>query len=116
MRLGTLRRLQHHLAFVAPACVLLIGGIHAWFAAFSLNVLADVGVLFYATVTLGIALYRRSNGKEATWVTSHEREDLTESADDLVDPFSLDSLFALVAIAFVGFAAALPILGALAAK
>jgi hypothetical protein len=110
MRLGALRKLQRHLSYATPLCVLLFGGLHAWLAGFSANVMLAVGTLLFFATFLGISLYKRSRGQETKFFTVRALVDADESLDDPVEFLSLDFLFALISVVFVAVAALLPYL------
>ena len=61
-------------------------------------------------IALGLALHRRSQGKEAKFGTARAEHDPDETPDDSVDVASLDALFVLCALLMILVAALLPAL------
>jgi hypothetical protein len=97
----TARTMQHHAAYVTPGVVLAFAFANAWRSDFSHNaLLAGVTLLVLASI-LGVALYRRSVGKEAVFVTARFEAEPDYDPEEPVDIVSPDSVLLLSAVGFI---------------
>jgi hypothetical protein len=101
MRMRTARTMQHHAAYVTPGVVLVFALARAWRSEISHNALL-AGVTFLVGASLlGVALYRRSIGKEAVFVTARFEAEPDYDPEEPVDIVSPDSVLLFGAGGFV---------------
>jgi hypothetical protein len=97
----TARTMQHHAAYVTPGVVLVFALARAWRSDFSQNALLAGVTLLVLALILGVALYRRSVGKEAVFVTARFEAEPDYDPEEPVDIVSPDSVLLLGAVCFI---------------
>jgi hypothetical protein len=106
----TVRSIEHRVAYVTPALVLVFALVHAWRSDFSHKVVLAGVTMIVAASLLGVALHRRSNGKEAVFGTARFEAESDDDSEELVDVASPDCILLFCAGLFVVTTATLPLL------
>ena len=110
MRMRTVRSIERRVAYATPGVVLVFALAHAWRSGFSHNVVGAGVIMLIGACLLGVALYRRSIGKEAVFGTARFEAESDYDPEEPVDIASPDCILLFGAGLFVVITATLPLL------
>jgi hypothetical protein len=96
------------LAFICPAVVFAAGVWHTIAEDLARNRLLARLALFFFAATLALALYRRSQGREAVWFNARVLKEPGEKPEDQVFPLSADVVLILAAVFFAAISVVHP--------
>ena len=108
MTFSDFRKIQRRAAIYSPIAAIFFALITCWHEGWQRNIVGAEIVILFGSVTLSITLFRRSKNLVASWGTARAEPDPYAPDVEWVNYFSLDFIWLLQAIFFIGFAAALP--------